>query len=118
VYINNNSEFFIMDRVNTRLGATISGEINTVIERYQAILDKTELPKFTKSEIRIMSKEFIDVAAGPATTIDQVAEEIRGRFTDGMTGEISATASNLCAKLEGLNYTQKVVLLERMLARQ
>jgi hypothetical protein len=107
-----------MDRVATRAKATISGEINKVIARYQAILDKTELPKFTKSEIRIMSKEFIDVAAGPATTIDQVADEIRERFTDSLTGELSATVSNLCAKLEGLNYTQKVVLLERMLARQ
>jgi hypothetical protein len=109
---------FILDRVESLPGATISGEINTVIARYQAILDKTELPEFTEREIKIMFNELVDAVGWPAKMIDHLEDLIWENFVDGLTGEVPGRIASLHLKLKSLDYVQKVVLLERMLARQ
>lgn len=114
VYLSDQSLRFL----DGRDGASLSGRINEIIDRYAEILRGVELPPFTDAEIATLMNATMGVVYQPAAMIGNLWQDVADDLVDDLTGTIDPADQALIEKLKGLSFAQQVALLERLELRR
>jgi hypothetical protein len=109
VYLNSDTVNFLDGR-----GPSLSGALNQTVERYQAILDATELPEFSADELAALAEALGKAPTPRQEELDELWLSVERGAMDFETGKVSPEMAKLVAKLQNLNMAQAITLRERL----